>query len=295
MQSTYCLEKVLKIIFLYVSALLCTLQHIVIHAMQLSGVNSPNFSTCVPVPLRKRGTFLQASFLALAYQQSSIQDLVKKWHTTGSVANANKNRAPSVRTPAVIADIQARMIRSPTKSTRKLSQQTNVSRRSCQRVLQFLQMKPYRMTCVQELKQEDKAKRVYYCTWLLQTIVSGLLDPLLYFMSDEAWFHLSGHLNSQNTRYWSVDNPNTIHQQLLHDPKNRSLVCAIFNADCGSHIFLNNSEQSCVYGNIWEILRTTDAQRMRVRHLSTGWSDLSHFLRVTVSNSRRIRRRTNCH
>ena len=29
-------------IFLYVNALLCTLQHIVIHAMQLSGVNSPN-------------------------------------------------------------------------------------------------------------------------------------------------------------------------------------------------------------------------------------------------------------
>jgi len=38
-QSTYWLEKVLKMI-LYVSALLCTLQHIVIHAMQLSGVNS---------------------------------------------------------------------------------------------------------------------------------------------------------------------------------------------------------------------------------------------------------------
>ena len=36
MQSTYWLEKVLKMISLYVSALLCTLQHIVI---QLSGVN----------------------------------------------------------------------------------------------------------------------------------------------------------------------------------------------------------------------------------------------------------------
>jgi hypothetical protein len=68
MQSTYWLEKALKMI-LCVSALLCTLQHIVIHAMQLSGVNSPNFSTCVPVPLRKRGAFFQASFLALAYQQ----------------------------------------------------------------------------------------------------------------------------------------------------------------------------------------------------------------------------------
>jgi len=41
MQSTYWLEKVLKMI-LYVNAFLCTLQHIVIHAMQLSGVNSPN-------------------------------------------------------------------------------------------------------------------------------------------------------------------------------------------------------------------------------------------------------------
>ena len=40
MQSTYWLEKVLKMISLYVNALLRTLQHIVIHAMQLSGVNS---------------------------------------------------------------------------------------------------------------------------------------------------------------------------------------------------------------------------------------------------------------
>jgi hypothetical protein len=144
---------------------------------------------------------------------------VKKWHTRGSVANARKNRAPSVCTPAVIADTEARMIRSPMKSTRKLSQQTNASRRSCQRELHYLQMKPYRMTCVQELRQEDKAKHVYYCTWLLQTIVSGLLDPLLYFMSGEAWFYLSGHVNSQNTRYWSVDYPNTIHLQPLHDQK----------------------------------------------------------------------------
>ena len=43
MQSTYWLEKVLKIIYLYVNALLCKLQHIVLHAMQLSGVNSPNW------------------------------------------------------------------------------------------------------------------------------------------------------------------------------------------------------------------------------------------------------------
>ena len=42
MQSTYWLEKVLKMISLYVNALLCTLQHIV---MQLSGVNSLRIDT----------------------------------------------------------------------------------------------------------------------------------------------------------------------------------------------------------------------------------------------------------
>jgi len=41
-QSAYWLEKVLKMISLYVNALLCTLPHVVIHAMQLSGVNSEN-------------------------------------------------------------------------------------------------------------------------------------------------------------------------------------------------------------------------------------------------------------
>jgi len=40
MRSTYWLENVLQMISLYVNALLCTLQHIVIHAMQFSGVNS---------------------------------------------------------------------------------------------------------------------------------------------------------------------------------------------------------------------------------------------------------------
>jgi len=42
MQRTYWLEKVLKMISLYVNALLCMLQHIVIHVMQLSSVNLEN-------------------------------------------------------------------------------------------------------------------------------------------------------------------------------------------------------------------------------------------------------------
>jgi len=51
MQNTYWLEKVLKIISLYVNALSCTLQHIVIHAMQLSRVKR-----CQAVSIRRIDT-----------------------------------------------------------------------------------------------------------------------------------------------------------------------------------------------------------------------------------------------
>jgi hypothetical protein len=75
------------------------------------------------------------------------------------------------------------------------------------------------VSCVQELRQADKEKRVKYCECFLKKIVDGELDPTLYFMSDEAWFHLSGHVNSQNTRYWSAENPHNLHQVPLRDQK----------------------------------------------------------------------------
>jgi len=52
MQSTYWLEKVLKMISFYGNALSCTLQHIVIHAMQISGVNSEKCQFGELTPLR---------------------------------------------------------------------------------------------------------------------------------------------------------------------------------------------------------------------------------------------------
>ncbi|CAL1537358.1 unnamed protein product [Lymnaea stagnalis] len=71
---------------------------------------------------------------------SSVQDLVRKWHTTGSVANAKRNKPATVRTPVVVADIEARISRNPRSSARKLSQEVNVSRTTCRRVLKSLSL-----------------------------------------------------------------------------------------------------------------------------------------------------------
>jgi hypothetical protein len=38
-------------------------------------------------------------------------------------------------------------------------------------------------------------------------------------MSDEAWFHVSGNVNAQNSRIWDAENPHVLHQRPLHDIK----------------------------------------------------------------------------
>lgn len=43
-----------------------------------------------------------------------------------------------------------------------------------------------------------------------QTACSGEVDPLITYFTDDGWFHLKGHINTQNKRYWSADNPRLI-------------------------------------------------------------------------------------
>ncbi|CAH1374537.1 unnamed protein product, partial [Tenebrio molitor] len=44
-----------------------------------------------------------------------------------------------------------------------------------------------------------------------------LLEKTLF--SDEAWFHLSGYVNSQNMRIWSTENPHVYVEAPLHPQK----------------------------------------------------------------------------
>ena len=162
-----------------------------------------------------------------------------------------KQRPKLVRTPEVVSDIQQQISRSPLKSTRRLSQQVGLSRTTCQRVLKSLNMRAYRITCVQELKLPDKDKRLQYCRWLLSMVEEGCLNPLLYFMSDEAWFHISGYVNSQNTRYWSSENPHVIHETPLHDLK-IDVWCAVSGTKIVGPIFFESTVNTDVYLHILE-------------------------------------------
>ena len=69
------------------------------------------------------------------------------------------------------------------------------------------------------VRNEDEEKRMAHFRWF-QTILKenpGILDYTWF--SDEAWFHLSGYVNSQNSRIWASENPNAIHEEPPHSEK----------------------------------------------------------------------------
>jgi len=142
-------------------------------------------------------------------------------------------------------------MQSPKKSTCKLSQQAHVSRTMCQRVLKSLNLKPYHVTVEQQLQEADVVKWVNYCMWFLNSNYAGLLDPFQYIMGDEAWFHLSGHINSQNTRYWAVENPQLVHEQPLQNQK-IGVRCAMSGMCIIGRIFFDRTVNTEVYMNIFE-------------------------------------------
>jgi len=63
-------------------------------------------------------------------------------------------------------------------------------------------------------------KRIRYCEWFTDFIQTKIVDILdVIFFTDEAWLHLLGYVNTQNTRLWSSENPHALHEKPLHNQK----------------------------------------------------------------------------
>ena len=76
----------------------------------------------------------------------TIQEIVKKFENTGSVANKKRNRK---RTTVLIEErldeIGASLEHTPTKSIPKLAQQVGISESSAHRATKLLKLKPYKV------------------------------------------------------------------------------------------------------------------------------------------------------
>jgi len=173
--------------------------------------------------------------------------MIKKFRETGSLLDKNRNRQKSVLTPGILQDIQTAITRSPHKSLRKLSAQTGILLGSAHtEVRKMLKFYPYRMQGFHDLIPGDYAKRVKYCRWFKNLIRGniGVLDQM--FFTDEAWFHLSGYVNSQNYRTWRTENPHNYTETPLHSQK-IGVWCAISRRRIIGRLFFETSINAEAY------------------------------------------------
>jgi hypothetical protein len=146
--------------------------------------------------------------VAIVYEQfrQTLHLCLNNFRESGTIGRKEGSGQVKKRTQEVIENVQQIMEDSPTTSIRHLSQQVDLSVGTCQKILkEDLHLFPYRLAAVQELHVNDLPQRLNYCQWFLNTIADDVLEKT--FFTDEAYFRLSGYVNSQNMRMWSLQNP----------------------------------------------------------------------------------------
>jgi transposase len=84
--------------------------------------------------------------------KSTIQRQVERFRETGSIGEKRRSGRPSVPSNDSLEDIRARLLQSPRKSLRKLSQQTGMTHGSVQRATKRLKLHPYRVLLARGLR-----------------------------------------------------------------------------------------------------------------------------------------------
>ncbi|WP_370716200.1 hypothetical protein [Sphingomonas sp. IW22] len=183
--------------------------------------------------------------------KSTIQRLVNKFRLTGSVLDAPRSGRPNIQSESLIQKMASSVIVNRSISVRRLSSETEVCPETCRKVLKKkLKMRPYKKSSLYEIKESDYRKRVTFCEWIIlkHTENPKLLDNL--YFSDEAWFHLSGYVNAQNSRHWARNNPYEFVQHPLHSTK-IGVWCAISKLKLIGPIFFHETINSVRYLKIF--------------------------------------------
>lgn len=103
--------------------------------------------------------------------------------------------------------VMTNLVENPNTSTRKLSTELDISRRTIGRIIKKNKFHPYKIQMHQELLERDFPIRINICEWF-SGLINGYPDFLKKVLfSDEATFHRNGFVNRRNFHFYSDSNP----------------------------------------------------------------------------------------
>ena len=156
--------------------------------------------------------------------RNCVNDIISKFNKLGTVENqTSSGRKITVTTDEKVEEICTLMKDNLGMSVRRTASIAKVSPSTVQKIARsILQLYPYKIKILHELKPLDYGKRIQFATWFL----SDSFIATKFIATDEAYFHLNGAVNNHNCRIWSDSDPNIIIQQPLK-PEKVLVWCAV--------------------------------------------------------------------
>ncbi|KAJ8943724.1 hypothetical protein NQ318_012491 [Aromia moschata] len=115
----------------------------------------------------------------------------------------------------------------PHTSNRQTVSALNNSHSSILRVLTENQMHPYKLVPSNELAENDFDRQILFCEQIMQMIEDNNLQIENVLFSDESTFTLHDHVNRQNCRYLSRENPHWMWGLHTQKPENVNVWAGI--------------------------------------------------------------------
>lgn len=149
----------------------------------------------------------------------SIYYLIRKFETTGSLADAPRSGRPSTAvTQENLELVSQLLVEDPRTSTRRGKRELDMSHTSYCRIVKRLKFKCYTPRLMHGLIEDDPDRRLQYCELMLNEFNE---DPTIFhniIFSDEAQFKLNGLVNRHNSVYYDTINPHITVETQLNQP-----------------------------------------------------------------------------
>ena len=141
---------------------------------------------------------------AQCYQSHLFTRVVENFKEKGIGKGKKSGRPISKRTPEAKLLVVNELKENPMQSVRKIARKLNFETSTTYNIIKHeLKFKPYKLHRCQQLTEDHKSQRVGFCQWFSENNI----DAQNVIFTDEKWFTLRPHLNRQNTRFWSIENP----------------------------------------------------------------------------------------
>lgn len=123
-------------------------------------------------------------------------------------------------------------------SIRKVSELSGASTGTVhKRLRKELMLYPYKVTLGQPLSVDHKARRLFFCEWMLHEINRDATFLSRIIWSDECSFHLDGWVNRQNLRFWGTEKPSNVVEESTLSPKVNVWVAISSSSFIGPYFF----------------------------------------------------------